>query len=356
MMLCTHTHTHTHAHTHAHTVLWGIALAYDHARRVDKDVDSFLAVELVLGVVMPLCLFIGGVLMAVVLEFITDGKLNAHKGINHFIPGVAFVIGLKRNYWVIDDTFYFPIKHHTTKTCFKTCDKTPATWLITASVCLTLLLSFSYFIDRTVVEARTVEDCDDVDTTYDCFAYDDGNFDYLDCEIDGVDDDVDDLHCFRFLRLGIDVNVIASISSAFAFYLVTVVVFSKIFSFVKILLHLKPSRFWGVGFILLGVILFIVGLALSIDGNILARLLSLNVIGVVHFLIVCVFLIIIGVLLVLGQWWEKVGVATKPRETHLVHYSDTTRGHIHKVEHEYYHEHPPGTSAQPTLSTTTTAI
>lgn len=54
-------------------------------------------------------------------------------------------------------------------------------------------------------------------------------------------------------------------------------------------------------------------------------------------MMVCLFLMLVGVLLLEGKWWQKVFIAkrAKPLPLPLVHYGDTTAHELHEVEHEY---------------------
>ena len=55
-------------------VLWGVAIAFDYTRRVDLRVINFVLVDLLVGIGVPVLLFVSGALMAVVLDFITIGR------------------------------------------------------------------------------------------------------------------------------------------------------------------------------------------------------------------------------------------------------------------------------------------
>lgn len=125
------------------------------------------------------------------------------------------------------------------------------------------------------------------------------------------------IHCFRFLRIGSDVNILTALAESFAFYLFTLAFFAKIFGVVKILLHFKPSRLWGILFIVIGLLLFILAVVLLAVSD--ALVIQLDVIGALQFLMVSLFIVIIGILLVEGQWWEKVPTTAKVLDLRLEH-------------------------------------
>lgn len=299
-------------------VLWSIAIAFDHTRRTDKTVSAFVGVEILAGLALPTFLFVGGTLLAVVLDFITFGHLDPHQGLTRFIPGaIKYEKGRMNDYWVIEDTFYFKLKKHdkldgqdknelAKYTCFYSCDKNLATWHLATVVALSMLLAISYFVDITIDQAVTAGSCRDVPRTFECFNV--STLAHVDCRTDmtGVA-----LYCFRFLQFGVDQDIIAALSQAFAFYLLTVQAFVKTFSVVKVFLHVKPTRFWGALFLTVGVILLIGMVILSIiwiRGYVspsVVAIIRLNVINLAQFVMICLLLINTGALLLEGGWWER---------------------------------------------------
>ena len=303
-------------------VLWSIAIAFDHSRRTDKTVSAFVGVEILAALALPTFLFVGGSLLAVVLDFITFGHLDPHQGLTRFIPGaIKYEKGRKNDYWVIEDTFYFKLKKHdkldglardqdknelAKYTCFYSCDKNLATWHLATVVALSMLLAISYFVDITIDQAVTAGSCRDVPRTFECFNV--STLAHVDCRNDltGVA-----LYCFRFLQFGVDQDIIAALSQAFAFYLLTVQAFVKTFSVVKVFLHVKPTKFWGALFLIVGVILLIAMVIVSIiwiRGYVspsVVAIIRLNVINLAQFVMICLLLINTGALLLEGGWWER---------------------------------------------------
>lgn len=166
--------------------------------------------------------------------------------------------GRSNDYWVIGDRFYFVLnkkKDHEKCSCLYSCDRKCSTWLLAVIIILSFLLTFSYFIDVSVVEEVTRPTCPDRIGKFDCFNR--TTFDFVDCENDTQSVFVEEIHCFRFLRFVVDKNIISSMAQSSAFYLFFVGFFGHIFSVVKVLLHLKACRFWGVVFIALGVLAII---------------------------------------------------------------------------------------------------
>lgn len=240
-------------------VLWAIALGYYHTNRVDKNIAAFAFVELLAGILLPLLLFIGSILMVIVVDYVTIGRVDARKRITRFLPSVVFEEGAENDYWVIEERFYFELEkrdHHLSSGFCYSCDKSLSTWLLTVIMGLSLLLCFSYFVDITVVEEDTLTSCPVDRGEFDCFNR--STFNFVDCGDEQVEQHVELIHCFRFLRFAVDTNLITSIAQSFAFYLATVAFFGQAFSAVKTLLHLHRTRLWGILFLVVGTLAFIV--------------------------------------------------------------------------------------------------
>lgn len=246
-------------------VFWAIALGYYHTNRVEKDISAFALVEFLAGILLPLFLFVGSTLLAIVVDYITIGRVDARKRITRFLPSVVFEEGVKSDYWVIEDRFYFKLvkkEHHFDHGFCYSCDKTMSTWLLTSIVALSLLLCFSYFVDITVVEEETLSSCPPDIGEYDCFNL--TSFNFVDCANPVQSSRIELVHCFRFLRFAVDTNLITSLAQSFAFYLATVALFGRVFSVVKTLLHIHRTRLWGVLFLVVGTVAFIITVVLLV--------------------------------------------------------------------------------------------
>ena len=232
-----------------------MALGYYHTNRVEKDISTFALVEFLAGFLLPLLLFVASVLLAIVLDYVTIGQIDARKRIKRFLPSVAFEEGKDFDYWVIEERFYFKLEkrdeHLETKYgLWYSCDKTLSTWLLTGIVALSVLLCLSFFVDITVVEETTRSSCPTDAGLYDCFNR--STFHFVDCANEQMRRQVELVHCFRFLRFTVNTNLVISALLTFVLYLVTVAIFGRVFSAVKTLLHLHRTRLWGVGFLVVG--------------------------------------------------------------------------------------------------------
>lgn len=320
--------------------MWGIAISFNHARQDAKSVATFVVVEILVALALPIFLCSSIAFFAVTLEYITIGHLDMRTIIPRLISVVKFESGVKYDYWVIEDIFYYPLKKKENRSdhgfCFSI-DTSPATWFLAVIVGTAFNLVISYFVDLTLDAQVTVTSCNDVliDRSYDCFNASTLNF--VNC-IDNTDAEL--LHCFKFYQFGVETNIISAIATSYAFYLFTVGVLRQIYSVgVRNLVHIKPSRFWGIGFLGAGLISYcvsIVVLVFWIQGyaaETISALRRVNIIHISQFFMVSTFIFMVGALL-LSKWYEKIHtkVHAQPVTTPLVHYGDTQRCHIHRLE------------------------
>ena len=313
-------------------VLWGIGIAYDNARRMNKEVWPYITVEVIVGLILPFLTILATVIFSIFLEYITQATVDARLAIPHLFPIVKLVKGEKPNegiineYWTISKRFYLQLDPHdvylrskdnnndTTKdsrdkdetaNCLHFLSRTPATWMLTIIVALSFLLATSYFMNTNIVSQSNLKRCPHesrIET--DCFNQ--GDFSYVNCSDPQVANSTNFtlLHCFKFLRFGQDSDVIGSLSRSFAFYLTTIAFFTTAFHIVNILINFRPSKHWGILFIVPGVLVLGAFLTIIFTNNFIV--LKLNVIQIVQLLMVAVFVILVGVLLYLGKWWECV--------------------------------------------------
>ena len=317
---------------------WGIAISYSHAQQVEKSVATFIIVDILVAVALPIFLCTSVASFAVVIKYITIGHLDLRTIIPRLVGLVKFEHGKKFDYWVIDNLFYYPLmkkEDHCDKGYWFSVDKIPATWFLAIIIGTAFNLVISYFVDLTLDTQITVTSCDDplIDHTYDCFNA--STLKFVDC-IDNKAAIL--LHCFKFHRFGIDTNIITAISTSYAFYLVTIATLKHILSVVRNLVHVKPSRYWGVGLLGIGLIFYVGSIFVLIfwirgyAADTISELRRLNIIHIWQFFMVSTFVTMVGGLL-LSKWYEKLltKLHAKPVETPLVHYDDTQRKLLHNM-------------------------
>ena len=286
-------------------MIWGITLAYSFGFGDENVIWPFITVEVIVGLVCPLLMYIGVLLFAVVLDYITAGRIDARKGVHSVLPSVQLLKAEENEYWVIKNTFYYLIRKRpqniNTSSCTTGWDCSRATIYFIIIIGLSFGLATSYFMNRTIVEQVNTRECRS-DLHYDCFVLEDNRWVYVDCNDTETLSEHSFIHCYTFLRFAIDNNPISTLAEAFAFYLATVAFFGQVFGIVKILLHLRPSRLWGVWFVLLGVV--VMGVALFLIFFQGSFSLHRDVIGCFQVLMVGLFFVIVGALLFEAGLWE----------------------------------------------------
>ena len=293
-------------------MLWAIAIGLNHSRRQEITVVPFVIVELLVAIAFPFLFFIGGITMANVIDFVTYGAVDARRALPNFLKSVQFKEGKKFDYWVIEKTFFFSLKKREKEErvehgfCYS-CYPNFATWVLVAILSLSINLAVSYFADITLDKQISVTSCTDprIDRTFSCF--NSSTLTYIDCI---TNTNVELIHCFKFYRFGVDVDLIQSVATAYAFYLVASSVFGQLFVLMKVLLHLYRGRVWGFVLVFAGLILFLLSVALILvwmsgySSAALGELSRLNVINLAQFVMVSWFVILVGLLMVGGTWVE----------------------------------------------------
>lgn len=299
-------------------VIWGITLAYTFGFGDENVIWPFITVEVIVGLVCPILMYIGILLFTGVLDYVTVGRIDARAGVQSVLPSVQLLKAEENEYWVVKDTFYYLIRKRPqnirTSSCTSAWDFSRATIYFIIIIGLSFSLATSYFMNRTIVEQSTTRECRR-DLHYDCFVVEDNEWMYVDCNDNETLSQHSFIHCYTFLRFGIDNNPISILAEAFAFYLATVAFFGQVFSIVKVLLHLRPSRLWGVCFVLIGVVVMGVALFLMIVHS--SFTLHRDVIAGFQVLMVGLFFVIVGALLFEAGLWEGELLSSVQRTVEL---------------------------------------
>ena len=304
-------------------VLWAIAIGYNHTRAAEREVYPFVLVELLVCIIFPIFLFISVILVAIVLNFITIGALDGRQIIPKLLRNVQFEKKTDSDFWIISNSFYFTLERRKSDdsndskerakqigcgVCYS-CFPNFATWILAALAGLCIILAMSYFADRTIDTQVTVTNCSDPRINRDFSCFNSSTLAYVDCVFDTQ---VELMHCFQFYQFGVDVDLVSSLASAFAFYLVAVNSITIVFGVLQVLLHLKNSKIWGGVFVafgflaLMGVIVVVIFWATGYIEATRPELSRLNIVNLAQLIMVCLFIILIGTLIITSTWVEKV--------------------------------------------------
>ena len=293
----------------SHTVLWGLAIAYDYAQKDEKQFYIYIGVEVLVGIIMPILVVIMSAIFSIFLEYITKGYINPRVIIPKFLPVVKLVESSEgTQYWTILDHFYFELKYKKEGRCSGYCSHTPATWILTIILSLAFLLAASYFMNQNITQQVTLRSCPDSSTKLDCF--DGTHFKYIDCNASNVTFDV--IHCFKFLRLGKDNDIIGAVASSFAFYLVLLAFFSALVHIAEILNAFQPSKRWGCGFVVFAILMIFIMIVAVIVLIVLEFSTLEIIVQIVHVIIIAAFIFLTGLLLINSKSWRCKNKSNEP--------------------------------------------
>ena len=226
-------------------VLWALAVGHNHSGRVAVTVTPFVVVEILVGIIFPTLLFTSAVLIAIVLNYATYGAIDGREAIPHILNKVKFERGKYSDFWIIVDSFYLKLsrrKQPNERKLDETDEQEPvkdtdscfpnsATWILIIISGLTIILVVSYLVDMTLDMKVTVNACNDslINSDFSCFNA--STLAFVNC-VEDINAQL--LLCFKFRQFGIDLDIISSLSGAFAFYLATNTTISNVFLAIKL--------------------------------------------------------------------------------------------------------------------------
>ena len=201
------------------------------------------------------------------------------------------------------------------------------------------MISFSYFIDISLVSQVSVDSCSDsnINIQYSCFRA--GTLKPVDCTSNNA---TQALHCFRFYRFGVDVDFITSTASAFAFYLLTNRILSGILFVMKFSrVSKKDSKrqgnlfvIGGLAFLLMTGILVIMWLS-GVTSESITLLAHLDVLNLAQLTMLSLFILIVGLLAREGKWIEK-----RPARHRVVKFEEHPKSEKHYKSEKHDDNHP----------------
>lgn len=305
-------------------LMWMILVAYNFYNVEEQSVWPYIVTELVIGLVCPVFVFVGATFFAIVIGFITAGQVDPKLAVKQVLPSVQLVQGElvktheTQKYWVVSEQFYMRIrKPFGEKGDLRhAIDPSTSTWLLVVISGLAVILAVSYFVNQNVAQALTVPiqeviEESDICINYNCFA--DVTFMHINCTNTTSLVGHSFLHCFRFLRLGMDADLITTLGVTVGFFLATVHFFKLVFVITNILLHIRQTKLWGILISIVGVGIFVGSLVVLFSPHFVP--LHLDVIKVGQFIILSIYCFLIGILLCTGEVREIVKEPIKRKRT-----------------------------------------
>ena len=116
--------------------------------------------------------------------------------------------------------------------------------------------------------------------------------------------------CFSFLQIGRSANALQALAESYALLMFAVSLFGIIFGAVRILLHIKETKWWGVGFVIAAVLLTIIGAPVLIFSGIFFRE---NIIKLLQFALAPAYIFLIGLLFPSACFEHQENSPKKPK-------------------------------------------
>ena len=259
---------------------WAIVIAQHYKSLSYKVGWTFAFVDFTSGILAPLLLLSSLTVCSFLLSYFTRQQLSLRSAITPLLSSVRLYMHPDgAEYWLVGRRFKYDLKDRRGgKGWFA---KHPwveahySTWAFWLVICLTILFSFSQFINLTVISEQTSSTCI---TDFDCFlAIRPFEFEHIICPT-GPNNTVDItfmrnnsiallpnntlLYCFQYLDFGVDNNLFLALGSTYALYLFGIALFDRIFNVFAVLIQIKETRLWGVFLILIGAAGFVIILLL----------------------------------------------------------------------------------------------
>lgn len=252
-----------------YAVYWGIAIT-----QLQTDPPYwilYILVDVLIGIVSPMGLCISVNMFGTVGRKLTRGQWRSES----LIPAVLTFVKYnpksdksKYPFWSIVDFFYFPVYpnegeyHAATKnlTPFLLSNSRlnlPSTCLL-GMVSITFCLSMAYIVRQLLTGELSVYSCSEVvnQIGYDCFEH--FSKSYVNCSSgDTINRELD---CFRFNRIGFQSDPIQILLTAMFLYLACDKFLTVQFKFVRELFKIYPSKVWGLGVMVFGLMMLAVWL------------------------------------------------------------------------------------------------
>ena len=294
-------------------VLWVILVAYHFHNLRETSAWPYLLTECVACLGCPILAFTGAAFFCVVVSYVTAGQIDPKLAVKEVFPAVVLMEGqsldtsqktLRLKYWFIAEHFYMIIRKPfgTKKDLRHAVDCSCSTWLLVAISGLTIMLSVSYFVNQTIMNIVTVHLQDLLEKAslcndYNCFSG--STYEYINCtQSKNLTDSSYYIHCFKFLRFGIDGHLITTIGVTAGFFLVTIHFFRVVFSTANILMRVLQTRLWGILVSSAGAVIFAASLFILLGSRF--QPVNFHIIKVLQLIMIATYCILVGILLCTG--------------------------------------------------------
>ena len=305
-------------------VLWMICIAYNFFNQATSKMWPFIVTEVVVGIVCPVFVFFGCILLAIVITFVTAEQLDLRYIIQRMLPSLKLEVKKasetadghhdetidSAQYWVIAN--HYSIKLNGNEQSGEkgelrhTMCKDASTWILATIAGLAVIQTVSNFINNTMVQGLIVpisEFLEESDICLDFACFSPGSFDYISVNCSNVNaanfSNINFLHCFRFFEFGKSTDFITNLAISVAFYLAVVHSFQIIFTVLNVLMYIRQSTVWGIIMIFASLLPF-AGMVIYCISPYFA-VVQVDAITAGQILLVSIYILLVGILLLTGR-------------------------------------------------------
>ena len=303
---------------------WAIVIAQYYRSLLYKIGWTFAVVDFTSGILAPFLLLSSLTLAAFILSYFTRREISVRSAITPLLDSVTlFEHSDGSEYWLVGKRFKYELpygkKRKGLAERYPWIETHYSTWAFWIVICISVLFSFSQFINQTVIAEQSSSTCI---TDYDCFlAVQPFEFEHIICPA-GANGTFDItfmrnnslahlpnntvLYCFQYLDFGVDNNLFLSLGTTYALYLFGIALFYRIFNAFSVFIQLKQTRIWGLLLIMVGVLCVIAVILVYFLNGLHAFL--FDIIRFFEVLQFSAYFFVIGVLVLVYFHQDDIGV------------------------------------------------
>ena len=250
---------------------WSIVIAQYYRSLLFKIGWTFAVVEFMSGILAPLFLLSSITLASFILSYFTRQEISLRSAITPLLDSVRlFQHSDGSEYWLVGNRFKYELasgrKRKSLDVRYPWIETHYSTWAFWIVICISIMFSFSQFINQTVISEQTSSTCV---TDYDCFLATPYSFEHIICPT-GANGTFDItfmrnnsvaqlpnntvLYCFQYLDFGVDNSLLLILGNTYALYLFAISLFCWIFNAFSVFIQIKQTRIWSLLLIMVGVL------------------------------------------------------------------------------------------------------
>ena len=314
-------------------VILSILVTTKYIEEDEPTVAPFHAVDLLGGILTPVMFLISAFITVATVDYHTGYKLNSQLMLARLLPAVAFKITGTERYWIINKKFrlnttcgkgelqsnYLMAQEAKTNyglNSIRMITPSYSTLLLCGIVMISVTLSFSFFIDTSLVLQWTLKgSCYNVrNMWYSCF--ESGDLDYVDCS--HATNATSTLYCYAFNKYWFSSLVI--VSTGMVYILVTFRVMDIIYVVGK---FRRFSQHFGIILVTGGIVLLFAAISMFVIWQTRFSSVStflrsyLNILHLMQLILISLYILILGLLVKEGKWVETEQEGKRGLQCHV---------------------------------------